>query len=119
MKPHANKIHTSWLLPAAVCLLATATITFAEWSRREGDPAPGGGGSVRTFSKADWDASNYASQQDMQWFRDAKYGMFLCFGLSTHNNVDLSWHMCRTRKAPDVGSGPIPYEVWTKYPDEL
>lgn len=76
-------------------------------------------GRVQHFSKAEWDASNFATPQEMQWFRDAKYGMFIHFGLSTHNNAELSWGTCYTRKAPDAGHGPVPDSVWTNWPKDF
>jgi alpha-L-fucosidase len=74
---------------------------------------------VQPFSTAEWEASNFATAADLQWFRDAKYGMFIHFGLATHNNAELSWGVCQTRKAPDVGSGPVPDEVWQSWPNDL
>ncbi len=74
---------------------------------------------VQPFTEEEWDASNFASQADLQWFRDAKYGMFIHFGLSTHNKVDVSWGSCHTRKAPDFGAGPVPDEVWQSWSKEL
>jgi alpha-L-fucosidase len=68
---------------------------------------------------ADWDASNFAAEKDLQWFRDAKYGMFIHFGLSTHNNADLSWGVCQTRKPPDTGSGPVADAVWQGWPRDF
>ena len=32
---------------------------------------------------------------------------------------DLSWGDCKARKVPDVGKGPVPDEVWTKWPEEF
>lgn len=71
------------------------------------------------FSKAEWDASNFAKPEDIKWFNDARYGMFIHFGLSTYIGKDLSWGMCYTRKMPDSGHGPIPDSVWTKYPTKF
>jgi alpha-L-fucosidase len=74
---------------------------------------------VQPFTEAEWDASNFALPEDVQRFRDAKYGMFIHFGLSAHDNADLSWGTCFTRKAPDCGHGPVPDEVWKAYPASL
>lgn len=88
----------------------------AEWAR-----IPQGVEShkVQPFTDVEWDASNFAAPADLQWFRDAKYGMFIHFGLSTHDNKNLSWGTCYTRKAPDTGNGPVPDEVWQNWPNEL
>ena len=74
---------------------------------------------VQKFTPEEWTASNFASDEEMQWFKDARYGMFIHFGLSTYIGKDLSWGMCYTRKAPDSGHGPIADSVWTKYPDKF
>lgn len=74
---------------------------------------------VQPFTQAEWEASNFAAADDVQWFRDAKYGMFIHFGLATHNNAELSWGVCQTRKAPDVGNGPVPDEVWQSWPNDF
>jgi alpha-L-fucosidase len=103
--------------------LALLTLDYpagAQWSHKEGDPMPHPAGHlVQPFTKAEWDSSNFAPAKDLQWFRDAKYGMFIHFGLSTHNNADLSWGVCRTRKPPDHGQGPVPDEVWQSWPKEF
>jgi alpha-L-fucosidase len=96
------------------------TTTHAQWSHREGDPEPHPPGKlVEPFTQAEWDASNFAPPEALEWFRDAKYGMFIHFGLSTHDNANLSWGTCRTRKAPDRGAGPVPDEVWQAYPKDF
>jgi len=71
---------------------------------------------LQKFTPAEWDASNFATEEEMEWFNDARYGMFIHFGLSTYIGNDLSWGMCYTRKTPDMGHGPIADSVWTKYP---
>jgi alpha-L-fucosidase len=103
-------------------LLAGTILTnaSAQWSHKEGDPMPHPPGAlVQPFTKAEWDASNFAPTKDLQWFRAAKYGMFIHFGLSTHNKADLSWGVCQTRKAPDTGKGPVPDSVWQSWPKEF
>lgn len=71
------------------------------------------------FSKEDCEKSNFAKEEDLQWFRDAKYGMFVHFGLSTFKNAELSWGVCGERKAPDVGSAPYPTAEWTAWKNEF
>lgn len=71
------------------------------------------------FTREEWDQSALASEAEVQWFRDARYGMFIHFGLSTYNNADLSWGVCQTRKAPDVGQGPVPDAEWMRWPEEF
>ena len=64
-------------------LLAGTILTnaSAQWSHKEGDPMQHPPGAlVQPFTKAEWDASNFAPTKDLQWFRAAKYGMFIHFG---------------------------------------
>lgn len=74
---------------------------------------------LQKFTTEEWDASNFATEEEMEWFNDARYGMFIHFGLSTYIGNDLSWGMCYTRKTPDKGHGPIADSVWVKYPDHF
>lgn len=96
-----------------------------QWSHKEGGPVPTLGTStlrpymVQSFTKAEWEASNFAHERDLQWFRDAKFGMFVHFGLSTHEKADISWGTCYTRKLPDTGHGPVPDDVWQAWPKEF
>lgn len=68
------------------------------------------------FTPKQWNASNFATEKDMNWFEDARYGMFIHFGLSTYKNAELSWGTVYTRKLPDSGHGAYPDSVWTKWP---
>jgi alpha-L-fucosidase len=110
-----NSVIAAFLLFAQLPHLASA-----QWSHKEGAPMPHSPRHlVQPFTQAEWEASNFADAKDLQWFRDAKFGMFIHFGLSTRHNADLSWGTCRTRKAPDHGSGPIEDSVWQAFPNEL
>ena len=104
---------------ALAILIAFGMPAAAQYSIKEGDPGWEKKGRGRHFSKAEWEASNFASAEDLQWFREARFGMFIHFGLSTHNTAELSWGSCYTRKAPDVGNGPVPDAEWQRWPEDL
>lgn len=91
------------------------------YSHREDFELPSGRSPklFQPFTIDEWNASNYASAERMQWFRDARYGMFIHFGLSAYSNANLSWGVCYTRKAPDVGHGPVPDDEWQSWPREM
>jgi alpha-L-fucosidase len=111
---------TKVMTALVAALLLTHQNAAAQWSHREGDSMPHPPGIlVQPFARAEWDASNFADAKDLQWFRDAKFGMFIHFGLSTRHNADLSWGTCHTRKAPDTGNGPIADAVWQAFPNEF
>ena len=74
---------------------------------------------LQKFTIEEWEASNFATDEEMEWFTNARYGMFIHFGLSAYKEKDLSWGICETRKAPDQGSGPFPDSVWTKWPEHF
>lgn len=100
--------------------LFLAAPLHAQWSVLEDDPRPRNPSRLfEVFSQEDWDKSNFAAEEDLVWFRDAKYGIFLHFGLPTFKNAELSWGFCEERKAPDTGSGPYPTEEWTSWKDEF
>jgi alpha-L-fucosidase len=109
------------LMVTVAMALLSGLPAAAAWSHKTGDPVPENTPShlLQPFSQAEWEASNFAAEKDLQWFRDAKYGMFICFGLSTHMPSDLSWGMCRTRKAPDCGNGPIADDIWQSWTKEF
>jgi len=94
--------------------------SFAQWSILEGDTSKNVPYYLlQEFSQEEWEASNFANRDELKWFNDARYGMFIHFGLSTYKGKDLSWGICKTRKAPDQGTGPYPESVWTKWPGEF
>lgn len=64
------------------------------------------------FTQKEWDASNFAKPEDMKWFLDARYGMFVHFGLNSYVNKDMSWPIVRNRKMPDRGQGAYPDQAW-------
>jgi len=75
---------------------------------------------VHVIPDKEWDQSNFASAEDLEWFKNAKYGMFIHFGLSTFKNVDLSWGMISDRVMPDVpADGLYTKDVWSKFSESL
>jgi alpha-L-fucosidase len=107
------------LLAAALFFILNSSL-FAMWSVLEDDPRPKSPRhAFDVFSKEAWNRSHFATPQEVQWFRDAKYGMFVHFGLSTYKNAELSWGVCQVRKAPDKGSGPYPASEWMTWKDEF
>lgn len=90
------------------------TSAFAGWTIRESDVKGSnleqmvkeGASLVHVVDDAAWEGSNFASAEDVAWFRDARYGMFICYGLSTYVNRDLSWGVMEG-VLPDRSRGPI------------
>lgn len=75
---------------------------------------------VQIIPDDEWSRSNFATTEELQWFKEAKYGMFISFGLSTFKNRELSWGMAQ-RVLPDKvqEKGLFPREVWTSWADSL
>lgn len=96
------------------------TMLKAQWSVIDTDQYPRPSWyKYQPFTKADWKGSNFASPEKMKWFTDARYGMFIHFGLSAYVDKDVSWPICYTRKAPDTGHGAYPDSVWHKWPSKF
>ncbi|MBD0824633.1 alpha-L-fucosidase [Aestuariibaculum marinum] len=111
---------TKQLTPLIFLLIGSFHSINAQWSIRGNKTDKNARWNhIQFFSEEEWDASNFSSEKDMQWFNDARYGMFIHFGLSTYIKKDLSWGMCYTRKAPDKGHGPIADSVWVTYPEHF
>jgi alpha-L-fucosidase len=52
-----------------------------------------------------------ANQEDMQWFRDAKFGLFVHWGPVSLKGTEIGWSRGGERKYPK-GKGEIPVEVY-------
>ena len=101
----------------ALLMLMCSTI-HAQWSVLEGDPRlatqKDDWNLYQPFTRDEWNASNFAKPEDMKWFNDARYGMFIHFGLNSYVNKDMSWPIVYNRKAPDNGHGAYPDSAWQK-----
>lgn len=91
------------------------------YSHLETFPAkpPGRDYLYQPFTVEQWQKSSFASERELAWFKDARYGMFIHFGLSSYKKADLSWDVCYTRKAPDFGHGPYADDEWKQWAEEL
>lgn len=104
-----------------------SVVANAQWAIRESD-LPGSNLEkiyktspylVHVIPDKDWNDSNFASQEDMQWFRDDKYGMYIHFGLSTIKNKEISWAVAKAVFPDKNPSSVYPREVWTSWADSL
>ena len=112
-----KKISVAGTISLGIC---KPSEVFAFWSVLPDDPRPRNPSlAYQPFSQEQWDNSNFASEKDLAWFKDAKFGMFVHFGLSTYKNQDLSWGICEERKLPDIGKGTYPTSVWTQWPGKF
>ncbi len=108
-----------FLFPRALFgMLLTALVAFgplpayAQWSVLESDPRPRNPSHLyQVFSQAGWDAYPRASREGLRWFRNARYGLFIHYGLSCFRAADLSWSR-QTHVFPDPGQGTIPDEEY-------
>lgn len=73
---------------------------------------------VHVIKDSDWNKSNFATESEMKWYEDARYGMYIHFGLATYKNADLSWGMADA-VAPDQNKGAYPKAEWTTWPQKL
>lgn len=58
------------------------------------------------FTDKVWNESSLAKPQDLKWFTDARFGIFVHLGVSILEGVELGWGK-ETHKIPDEGKGPI------------
>lgn len=66
----------------------------------------------QSFSAARWDASSLAPNGATKWWQDARFGMFIHFGVASLKGVELGWGR-GTRLKPDTSSiGPIPDPIY-------
>lgn len=72
------------------------------------------------FSSEEWEAYPFAKEEDLRWFKDAKFGLFLHVGIAAMGMVDISWSRS-THKLPDPESwnGGIPDEVYDGWAREI
>ena len=101
---NSNRRRTILVMMLVIACLLTCQPANAVWSHKQGDPKPENIPSylLQPFSEDQWNASNFASEEDIQWFRDGKYGMFLCFGLSTRVKREMAFSIVPNPKAPDI-----------------
>ncbi|WP_316793691.1 alpha-L-fucosidase [Pedobacter frigoris] len=96
------------------------TTAQGQWSVLNTDNVPKQSAyKYQPFTKEQWNASTFASPQQMKWFTEARYGMFIHFGLSAYVEKDISWPIVKNYKAPDEGHGAYPDSVWTKWPSKF
>ncbi|WP_346238710.1 alpha-L-fucosidase [Niabella insulamsoli] len=105
----------TYLLLSFILFFAVAPAN-AQWSVLDNDPRilqPGGMSPAwNVFTPEQWNASNFATPEDMKWFTDVRFGMFISYGLSSYVQEDLSWPIVYNRKAPDPGHGTYPDSAW-------
>lgn len=95
-------------------------VVQAQWSVLNTDKIPKETDfKYQPFTQEEWNASTFASPQQIKWFTKARYGMFIHFGLSAYVNKDISWQIVENYKAPDMGHGAYPDSVWQKWPSKF
>ena len=72
------------------------------------------------FSSEEWEAYPFAKEEDLRWFKDAKFGLFLHVGIAAMGMVDISWSRS-THKLPDPESwnGGIADEVYDGWAKQI
>ena len=58
------------------------------------------------FTEKKWEATSMAKPEDLKWFGDARFGMFVHLGVASLKGVELGWGR-QTHKFPDTGTGPV------------
>lgn len=58
------------------------------------------------FTNLEWEETSLAKPSSLNWFNEARFGMFVHLGVSSVSGVQLGWGR-ETRKVPDGGKGPL------------
>ena len=116
--------HLFTLLLASVAMLALVTSVLAQHAVRDDFPNGKGRGELfEHFTQTEWDASNFATPEAMNAWRDWRFGMFIHFGITAKAQKDLSWGSIGQRYAPDAPSimanGQKRTEEWTTWPANM
>ena len=93
---------------------ATGQWSVLETDGRKREPAH----LYQAFSQEAWDRYEGASDESVRKFREARYGLFIHYGLSSFKGADLSWSR-ETRAFPDPGKGTIPDEEYEGFADRF
>ena len=104
---------------AVATLFGLMPVAVAQWSvletdSRKREPAH----LYQVFSSEAWDGYEGASDDSIRRFRDARYGLFIHYGLSSFKGADLSWSR-ETRAFPDPGKGTIPDDEYEGFADRF
>jgi len=65
----------------------------------------------QSFSPERWDASSFAPPGATSWWQEARFGMFIHFGVASLKGVELGWGR-GTHLKPDGKVGPIPDAIY-------
>jgi alpha-L-fucosidase len=66
----------------------------------------------QSFPEARWDSSSFAPPGATQWWQEARFGMFIHFGVASLKGAELGWGR-GTRLKPDTTKvGPIPDAIY-------
>lgn len=93
---------------------ATGQWSVLETDSRTREPAH----LYQAFSREAWERYEGASDESIRKFRDARYGLFIHYGLSSFRGADLSWSR-ETRAFPDPGKGTIPDQEYEGFADRF
>lgn len=88
------------------------------WSVRENGKSYSPDYLFQIFDKQTWDAYPFADEKKLEWFRNAKLGLFFHVGISAVGKVDIGWSR-HTHKLPDPNEGSIPDEEYDSWAEKL
>ena len=63
------------------------------------------------FTEKKWDTTSLAKSQNLKWFGDARFGMFVHLGVASLKGVELGWGK-QTHKFPDKGIGQVSDSIY-------
>lgn len=108
-----------WVGIGALALSVLLPRAAGQWSVLVGDPRTREPAHLyQVFDRDAWEGYRGAPEESIRKFREARYGLFVHFGLSSFRGADLSWSR-ETRAFPDPGRGAIPDEEYEGFARRL
>ncbi|MBL7969811.1 MAG: alpha-L-fucosidase [Prolixibacteraceae bacterium] len=99
----------------AFILAIFTLLAIGAWSQSSvhwNDSLRVGGHKFQRFTDQKWSETSLAKPEDMKWFTEARFGMFVHLGVSSVNGVQLGWGK-ETRKIPDTQQkGPLADSIY-------
>jgi alpha-L-fucosidase len=74
-------------------------------------PQPNHYSGVEHFKQAEWDKYSFATPDEMKWWIDAKFGMFIHWGPCTLIGAEIGWSRGSTR-GPEQPGDEVPVEIY-------
>jgi len=94
-----------------VILCKFSIVGFAQHSVHWNDSIHEQAFKFQRFTNLKWDTTSLAKSEDLKWFQDVRFGMFVHLGLASLKGVELGWGR-QTHVFPDTGIGEVADSIY-------